>query len=746
MQSLSRIGPAVFGLVVSCVFFPSTASAEAPVEAGAVPIAAALPYPGLVAPSLAEEPGPALGELIRVALIQLSIDDETPEADLVDDVALLLRAATAAQLLAARGLDDADLRRDARTFAFFLDAIAWGHDTQPGVRASFARLPNLVPAASRPVAEALSATLPALRAYAASWFPAALAAEGDPASRSGIAWRHLARFKERRGELEAAAEAWSEVLKRSPDEEAIVGAYALFHELGGADGARIAAALRAKATAARPEIARRLDLAAEEVTRRKENAAWRASRPDLDAGGMVSRVNALLKDGHSEEAEALAIEALGRWKDEPAVWHLAAAIFQQRGRAESLRHLFADAEASGRLDDRLREFRIAALVESSLGEAMGGPPLGALREVFAADLEWLRSREGGPFVADVAAVLDALGRFVVAEKRGDAKAEGAELERLAAALLGAHGDLPDAWKVAIAIEAALGTLAKGPGKAAGRLGAKKGPAFTRLKALAARIEAAYALRGRDAARMKRALGGLDRTLGPLGKLGDGDAGIRYDVQAHRLLRETILLVQATSNPEKLDRRKVAASVGVLGELRGAIDRAEPRGRELTQAVDLAMAFAAFALDDVDSAAEAFRRARRYAELPLGRAIAASVLLVQGRAPAEAIQFLDRGLDTDSGDHARQYLMVSRAQAARMAGDDALAAESMAEALRLWDAAGLGPTTLGGAPRGIVSSSASVSVGVELGGALAVHVSLEPIVTLFPDFETTRADFERAVGP
>jgi hypothetical protein len=159
-----------------------------------------------------------------------------------------------------------------------------------------------------------------------------------------------------------------------------------------------------------------------------------------------------------------------------------------------------------------------------------------------------------------------------------------------------------------------------------------------------------------------------------------------------------------------------------------------------------VAFTAFALDDFGSAAEAFRRARRYADLPLGRAIAASVLLVQARAPAEAVQFLNRGLDTDPGEHARQYLMVSRAQAARMAGDDALVAESMAEALRLWEKADLGATTLGGAPRALVSSSASVSVGVELGGTLEVQVSLEPIVTLFPDFETTRADFERAVGP
>ena len=117
------------------------------------------PYPAMIGESFVNLPEAELRAIVYTALPHLAIDDETVEAAVADDIALLFRAAVGIQLLKKQGRMDAELRVVARTLAFYLERVGRAYAENATVRDTFDRLPRLVPEGSRQVVAALGASL-----------------------------------------------------------------------------------------------------------------------------------------------------------------------------------------------------------------------------------------------------------------------------------------------------------------------------------------------------------------------------------------------------------------------------------------------------------------------------------------------------------------------------------------------------------------------------------------------------------
>jgi|GEM_PF-2144460 len=765
MSSIARVF--TLGLVILCAHGAMTARAGEPTPTpaavpaqGAVPpegwIWDKLPYPAMVLESFATFPEADLRAIVYTALPRLAIDDETVEAAVAEDIALLLRASVAIQLLEVQDHMDADLRVVARTFAFYLERVGRAYVEDDAVRDTFERLPSLVPEGSRQVAAALGKSLAGARAYASGWFPRAFALEAPVASLGVVAWSQFALIAHGAGRFEEAAAAFSQALALKPPLQVLINAYAMMVDWNTKESLGVAEMIRTQVLAEEPRLVTRFTNVDGRFADARAVKEFRSKRPELTPEATIAMGQTLMRTGDRDGAEALAREALGRYKDNQTIWYMAAGILQQNGRHDSLKILYKDAETAGRLDTRLREFRLTALIDAHITAGFGG--VAPLRDdaLLTSELAWLASR--GPhesFSASVGEFLMELAAYTVLKPDDPASAAAAaSINKRALAIAEAHKSVPDAWRLAMAGAVTAGFLASGEISILKKIPRGGGAEMAAVRAVGARLEAAYAMRARDSKRMvasSKSLASSDKELARLAKVATAKdrPDLDRELAMNAVMGANLEAMRVTVPPtgagalKEADKKRWLSAVAALGGRLAEFDLSFEQGRRFAQAVHTSTAAILAGLGDQEGAVTALRAMRRLNVSPFLSNLAASYLMERRKILGDAVDFMGRALGSDEGMHAEQYanLRLSQLYTALGQGEDAAAAGGAA--LSKWDAAGLPAKVAEGTLRALIVSELGVSLSIDGDKPLGLVLMFEPVVALVPEAAADRTALKSA---
>lgn len=735
-----------WGVVAMIAAAPLSATAAAPAPAGTQ---AKLTHLGGLA--LARDlagPG-ALGGLDDAALAEralflvtaLLVNDEEAVLDSPRDIEKLVTLGVAVDLLFARGQDTPALRAVALRACYAMHLLDDAYRTRETVRAAIDALPSRVPPERRAAYEALVEAVRGVGAVARQWFPELLQRVLADGQDVGATHNLRGLWLLRDGRAAEAADAFAQAFDADAQARYAVHLYdALVASGQPALAEQVRRPLLAKAPALEPELDRiagaRADRAATEVF---DAQAGKATRGEATA--QIARYRRVGRDG---AALALAERLVGVYPDEPTVYVAAAELYVAERAYGRLAALLKAAEARGILGLRLREARVAAVVQARVDRAVGAPAHALADVDIAPDLEQIEGLDAarGRRVRLVAQLLERIALAQGARRTGAAEAPADALAAMRAdteaALREAPAD-PVLWKLGAAAlvgadrpRDAMALLEKG-------LRAVSAADARVLGALLARMEAGYGVREADAKLLKSARARADRVGdAPLAGAGPGDGAV------WRAFRVVLDATERAFRGKALRAGEARVAIRALPEIDVDFDETDPDGRLAEAATAATIGALAFAADDGGLAVNALKQVRRFASDEVVAKLASGQAQLIAGDPRGAYEILADAEGGDARPAVAFALEKSLAWAAGQAGDDATAAEHMRKLLALWDVARAPDVAEAHGAQPLFIGDFHVGLALEPGEPLAAVVVAAPVLMLVPDLPHDREAIGRQV--
>lgn len=730
---------------------PAPLSAPAP---NVPPITQALPFARFIASDLAALSDDALLDVAEHLRTRLFSEDGATVIEVVSDLELALRFATAIQLLESRPSIQSSarapaIRAAARSAAYLLHATGWAYETRVDVRASLEAVLPPPNAPNRGAMETLIASVQAMRGYGNAWFPAALAAVQQDQRDAPTSLVQEGYWLSHEGKPADAAERLTRSLAQAPDPRVALQAYDTLLSIGSAEADGVAAELRQRFVAARPILDNAFESLKTWTDAARATGAYEAQpKGSADLPTSIAQAFRYIRVGRAAEAEALAREVLGRFPNAAEAWHAAAEVYYQLGRYESLRVLFLDAEAGGHFDARLREIRIAARMSLRVHESLGEMHHPLADGDLEADLAAFIAANGGPkSAADLAArtarIFIAIAGWMGAKTTPQAPVALAAAQHEIEALLAARPKDPDALRVALVAFAGLEQPLVGVQRVTPLAAKLPAADALALSFLLARVEAGVALRERDVAGAAAAVAhfaAIDKLLSKVAgkpKAGKPPAPAPIDRATYTLAATIARLGEKVVAGAAPSLAELDAARGALEGLEGAFDESDDGGRLLAQARGLAAGTLAELAGD-PRVGDVFHATAALKRDELGLLASGIVQFVAGDA-AGAGELFERASAEASRPAVQQWLAFARYKTATFVGDAAGAKSALGAALDQWDAARLPAAGPAGPFRPIFMGDFNIGLKVEPGVPLALELRASPVLTLLPELATTKAE-------
>ncbi len=721
------------------VLAPGLAVAAEPAALATLPVAEALPLARviLLQSNITELPPAQLADNADNLLTRLMTNEELVAIDSPTDLHRLVALAVHVQLLERRGEPSAALRRAALSTAYALHLTGHAYETRPDVKATIDGLPEAVPGDRREVFEALVASVRGMRAYGKAWFPEALQAALADAPQSAEIHDQRGLFLAREGRHAEAAEAFAQAFRAS---ERARYALNLFDALLRSDRLDDAAALEGRLRGAAPALSGRLEELRRSWEDERLTAAFDAKpRAQVPLEEQVAQAHRYLRVGREGAALVLVKELLAAHVERADVRHTAAEIYVATRRFGSFEELLAAAEQVGVLDDRLREARIAAAVQLETEHLQGGPDHPLAHVDVEGDLSALSdaSSDRVALIRATIAVVRPLAKVQVALAGGAEAPPAALVTEVEAAIAAGLEALPSSGDMALMAVAAYSGVDKpltGVELIRKRLSKIDAGARDKAAALVALIEAGYAVRGRDGARLARATKQL-AAFGEVAPKGVDPAIWRYS-------RTILPLVEATIDGGSLTAEQARAALAALPRLELDLDLTAPSGRLVEGGLAASIGALLVVLDERDGAVSALKDFRRVSPTePLARLAAGQAQLVHGD-PVGAYEILSEALGVQVRSATAFAVQKWLALAANMGGDSKRGLGHMKTLLSLWDDAGAPRSVKERSPRPLFTGDFRVELWLEPGVPLAPSLRATPVLLLVPDFPHDRAEVEQ----
>lgn len=722
------------------------------------PTSAAAAGPGPAAPELADVPElPHMGGLAlargmvadgtlaalsddelarRVAFLEtaLLVNDEEAVLDSPRDLEKLVELGVAVDLLGARGVDTPGLRRAALRASYMMHLLDDAYRTRSSVKAAIDGLPARVPADRRPLFEQLVAAVRGVGAIARAWFPGVLQEVLRDGGDDGATHNLRGLWLLREGRAREAADAFAQAFEHDARARYAVHLYDALVAAGEpALAEQVRRPLLAKAPALGPELARIAEARADQAaTRAFDAAGGEASR--AEATVQIARYRRVGRDG---AALALAERLLGLDPEAPTVLVAAAELYVAEHTYGRLAELLKGAEARGLLGLRLREARVAGVVQARVDRALGQPAHPLADVDIGPDLAQLEALNAtsGRRVRLVASLLEKIA-LAQGARRGDAGAVPAATlaairADVEAALTEAPGD-PMLWKLGAAalvgadrprdamalLERGIKAVAAADGRALG--------------ALLARMEAGYGVREADAKLLRAAKARAEGVRdAPLVGAGPGDGAV------WRTFRVVLDVTERAFRGKALAATEALVAMKALPGIDMDFDETDPDGRLAEAAAAATTGALAFVVDDGALAVHALKQVRRFAAGEVVAKLATGQAQLIAGDPQGAYELLAEAEGGDARPAVAFALQKALAWAATQLGDGATATEHLRKMLALWDVArapdvakahGAAPVFLGDFHVGLV---------FEAERPLEASVVAAPVLLLVPDLPHDR---------
>ncbi len=719
-----------------------------------------LPFPKAIKNDFVRASDRELAQYIVSLRGRLLLDEQTAVAEIGQDIELWLKYALATQLLLAMH-DDPFARAAARDAAYGLYTLGLNYATRDDVRASVDALASGLQGPAKGYSELVTQTVRMLRSYGYQWYveiaPRTLKDEPRP-----VATLHqmglVARGEER---LAEAVDAFSQGLSLGVTTPLGLSAVDTLLRLDKEATDQTARGLEAAMVGRLPALGAELAGIFARHADRRATAKFEADPTKVGVADTLVQIGRYIRQGRPGAADVLVRQMLGTHPEEQAVWDRAADFYHGQQRFESLRTLFADAEAKGKMSPRLREVRVSARTHLITQEQMGAQHHLLAEGDIEADLKALAAAGGSEGTLQVMMVrlVLALGRRMAGAQNPATTAAAQatldkEVEKVLDAMIAAF---PKDVRV---LEAALGTaiaLDQGPKgiKRVAALGAKLDDvARAGLELELLELQASLAIRERDAGAMKEAvarLAGLEKLLGKMGALKDparwpatvDKAQWTYDAWIVRAANIVIGGAALPVDDPKADT-DLTRGLAILKGLDGAFDETSDRGRTLAQAVALTRGTLLYLRAD-PAASESFAEARRVERTSAFALLAGGARQLVLGDPLGAAETFERALTRADRPATRQALQAMAGTARFALGDTEGGKRHFAEAVAGWDAAHLPPTLDIATARPL--SEGRYQLGIEMAYGLpgTSSVRVVPMMLLVPEAAFSREKMSAGSG-
>ncbi len=446
---------------------------------------------------------------------------------------------------------------------------------------------------------------------------------------------------------------------------------------------------------------------------------------------LAAQVERYLDSDRNGAAELLAKRL--RERDRTLGDRVLAVTYFRLSRWESLRNLLAEAERDGRLDDKLREIRLAARVGLGTQEMLGAErhPLvegDMLTEVRAQRPKTLLVR--GETLMLLLARRVGLAKGAVPSKTA---LEDADREIVAevGSLLDAEGKDPDALRLALVSMVAIEKTREGLALVSRKVAKLPAKARESVDMLLARVDLGDAVRNADVSAVERALSAVDAKIKQLENraYSEGAPLVLFSVIGH--------LSASTFGGKALTPAELASARTNLERIAWAFDTSTDPGLELEQMRTLTLGTLAFLARDPSAASHYFRLARSLRANPFGNfaGAMASLLVDDGVGAFDQCQ----RIPPDERAEFAQLAAACRATAIIRGGGDPTAA--LKEVLALWGDAQV-PEVIGGRVlRPIFTGIFNVGLSVSPSEPMVLVIEPRPLLVLLPELVTDRATIE-----
>jgi len=732
LGSALAIGSLAGLLAVAATSGAQAAPATPPDQPATLPIAEALPLARMILErsGVADLDAEDLTTLVDRWTTRLLIADDHAAINSAQDLQDLVSLAVVIQLLEARGEGGPALRRAAASTAFLVHAMGHAFDTREEVRATLEAFAAGVEAPHREGGEALLASVRGMRAVGRRWFPEALHASLADNPRDGTLHHQRSLWLLREDRPVEALEAAAIAFHQSGEVRHALTLYdALLTAARTEEAAELAGALLRRGPALRGRLeALAAFHAAERHTRRFERPRSAPSRAEE-----IAQLGHYQRLGRTYAALALARDLVSRADGSAEVLEAAAEVYVATQRFGRLAELLAGVEGEGAPSLRLREARIAGVMQARMMAAAGAEAHAFAAEDLAGDLAAVTAadRDRGRLLTHAVAMLTPVLAARRARARGESVPDDLVLAVHAAVEAGRE-DLPgDPTFAAIAASTAMELERPEEGRRAleRALDAARGEARETLRGVLARVEAGHAVRNRDPALLARALE----------RLGAGDA------PRDRYARVAWELAALSLDGASLGEARIEAAIEALPPVERDFDTDTWEG--LLEAAGAAMTLGALRLvaGHEGGGTGALTHVRRL--LPddtLGLLAAGQAQAAIGD-PDGALALLMRA-DLEGEPEATAFMVEKwRAWLASLVGDRGATRRHIEAMMRLWDRAGMPDRVEASSLRPLFLGGTHVGFPLVRGQPLRPEVRVAPLVILVADLPHDRAELRALVA-
>lgn len=718
---------------------PATSPAKASIS-----VSAELPLAGRFTPDLKRRSTVALHKFAASTLGRLLLDEQEYAVDTVTDIADLVVAVAALDILRSRKDAPAETQRLAAQAASVLHRLGWVYHHDPDLRRRIGRyVSGAKDTAARETATQLRKSLDRFEKIGLKWFPAAYKALGATGAKDASLLNLHGLWLKQSGKLRAAGEVFERAFSMEPRSSFALNAY----EVAVAQQRKDVGKLRTALSKRLPAIGGALVRIAAEFEDRQKTRAFEAAPAKQTPAALLVQAERYSRQGARHKGDALVKEALGEVsKASPADVRAAALYWMQSRRDAKALALLAqrpdlvDPKAPDK--DRTdagrawRSLHLALAVRTRLdalggGKFDAGPAVSRAWESMGSGLASMRATKGTQALhADVLEAFIAIRESTVARARADDDALAPAQARVAKGRRILRTEHKTSTLGALARTGAA-LAADGPAAATkilrGAIGDVPRAQRPLLTLLLAEQEVGLGLRGGDAKLVRQ---GLKRLAGLSGAaLTDPIAAARRDYLA------AIGTWLQAAGAGTLTAKMTRSTTKTLQHVLRRFDPETPIGARYAGAAAWSLGTVALSAGDKTLAHRAFQRARRFVERPLHPFAGAVAALAKFDDAYGAGVLLDEALATRTGAPLGFSLRKWRALVAQKRGDVAGATRHLKKMLALAKSARAPKVVTKATGSPLLIGDLAMSVGVKsLAEPGAVMVEITGVVFALPDFD------------